>query len=156
MTIGVIRQWIRSFCCVIGRNMSKIIDYYQLDPEEYQQALARIYQALEIRTQMELARVLNIRQSSVSDSKRRQHLPEKWLLRLVMGYNLNPGWVLQGKGAKHLAPSDMGPPDIETLLNEAKTSDLLRAVAVRMNRPDLIVVQKENVQWGTGLSIEYT
>ena len=53
-----------------------------------------IYERMRIatgcRTQMELADVLEIRQSSISDAKRRVAVPAAWLLTLLTREGVNP------------------------------------------------------------------
>ena len=50
------------------------------------------------RTQVELADFLGIRQSSVSDAKRRGKIPSAWLVILMRIKNVNPEWILTGNG----------------------------------------------------------
>ena len=64
--------------------------------------LARVFEATGCRTQMELANVLGIRQSSISDAKKRRAIPAEWLLTLLREYNINPEWVTRGVGPKYL------------------------------------------------------
>ena len=67
---------------------------------------ARLFEAAGCRTQVELAGVLGIRQSSVSDAKRRNTLPAEWLLRLLQRKGINPEWILSGQGARFLLPCE--------------------------------------------------
>lgn len=53
-------------------------------------------------TQTELAVCLGIRQSSVSNAKRHGAVPAEWLLTLACSLNVNPDWILTGKGEMHL------------------------------------------------------
>ena len=46
----------------------------------FDEALERIKRATGARTQVDLAAILGIRQSSISDAKRRQSIPADWLL----------------------------------------------------------------------------
>ena len=68
--------------------------------------LARVFEAAGCRTQLELAAVLDIRQSSISDAKRRGAIPSDWLVKLLQLRGVNPGWIMDGIGPKFLAPSD--------------------------------------------------
>jgi phage repressor protein C with HTH and peptisase S24 domain len=56
----------------------------------------RIRRATRTRTQVELAEVLGIRQSSISDAKRRQSVPADWLIKLYRRLGINPDWLLAG------------------------------------------------------------
>ena len=49
-------------------------------------------------TQIELADFLGIRQSAISDAKRRGKLPSGWLVILMRIKRVNPEWVLAGHG----------------------------------------------------------
>lgn len=68
-------------------------------------AFDRIYAATNTRTQVELAELLDIRQSSISDAKRRDSIPDSWLVTLLKKAGLNPEWILTGQGAKFLVPA---------------------------------------------------
>ncbi|MCC8195067.1 MAG: helix-turn-helix domain containing protein [Deltaproteobacteria bacterium] len=64
--------------------------------------LERVFEAADCRTQEELAGLLGIRQSAVSDAKRRKSVPAEWLVCLFRLRNVNPEWVLTGCGPKYL------------------------------------------------------
>lgn len=57
------------------------------------------------RTQVDMAELLGIRQSSVSDAKRRDSIPDGWLVPLQMRYDLNPRWILTGHSDMFTVPS---------------------------------------------------
>jgi len=63
----------------------------------FDEALERIKRATGARTQVDLAAILGIRQSSISDAKRRQSIPADWLLKLYRSHGLNPDWVTSGE-----------------------------------------------------------
>ena len=67
--------------------------------------LARIFEAAECSTQVELAKLLSIKQSSISDAIRRNSIPSDWLVKLFCLKRINPEWVITGLGPKHLAPT---------------------------------------------------
>lgn len=80
-------------------------------PEENSQLeakarFARVYAAANCRTQQELAEVLGIRQSSISDAKRRGNIPAEWLIKILTLRGVNPGWIQHGTGAKYLVPGE--------------------------------------------------
>ena len=79
-------------------------------PEPYAGAcLARVYEAVPCRTQVELAEFLGIRQSSISDAKKRGAVPAEWLLKLLLLKGINPVWVLTGQGSRWLQPAEQMP-----------------------------------------------
>lgn len=63
----------------------------------FDEALERIKRATGARTQVDLAAILGIRQSSISDAKRRQSIPADWLLKLYRSHGLNPDWITTGE-----------------------------------------------------------
>jgi len=69
-------------------------------------AFAEIYERIKLatnsRTQVELAEVLDIRQSSISDAKRRNSVPGDWFMKLFEKFGLNPDWLKQGIGPMYL------------------------------------------------------
>ena len=74
----------------------------------FDEAMARIHGATQTRTQIELAEILGIRQSSISDAKRRNSIPDGWLIALYDKYRINPDWIRAGTGPVTL--SDAGEP----------------------------------------------
>ena len=49
-------------------------------------------------TQAELADLLGVRQSFISDAKRRGKIPSSWLAILMRRKRANPEWILTGNG----------------------------------------------------------
>lgn len=66
--------------------------------------LERVRKATGVKTQVELGKVLGIRQSSISDAKRRGSVPADWLMKLFRTYGLNPDWLLEGESPVYLKP----------------------------------------------------
>ena len=62
----------------------------------------RIQFATNTRTQIELANVLEIRQSSISDAKRRNSIPSDWYMKLFEKFGLSPDWLRHGVGPMYL------------------------------------------------------
>ncbi len=82
---------------------------------DFPSAYQRILEATGLRTQSELAAELGIRQSNISDAKRRNSIPVQWLLSLFDKHALNPAWVRTGEGVPYLAQSTGQPPNLFTL-----------------------------------------
>ncbi len=68
----------------------------------FEEAYARIKFATGTKTQVEIAEVLEIRQSSISDAKRRNSVPGDWYMKLFEKFGLNPDWIKQGVGPMFL------------------------------------------------------
>jgi len=93
-------------------------------------ALDRIYSITETTTQVALSEVLGIRQSSVSDARKRNSIPGAWLVTLVDRFSANPAWILTGEGPRYLLPSDSRD---EMALTE-ETIEKIRAEAIAEGR----------------------
>lgn len=74
----------------------------------FEDAFERVKKATGLRTQVEVAKLLDIRQSSISDAKRRKSVPDGWLIKLYQLYNLNPNWVLEGEQPQFLGDARGG------------------------------------------------
>lgn len=68
----------------------------------FDEIFERIKLATNTRTQVELAEVLEIRQSSISDAKRRNSVPSDWYMKLFEQFGLNPDWMKKGTGPMYL------------------------------------------------------
>ena len=68
----------------------------------FESAIQRIYSSTGTRTQVQLAEALGIRQSSVSDAKRRGAIPADWQITLFNKFALNPAWICTGEGPQFL------------------------------------------------------
>ncbi|MDY6851161.1 MAG: S24 family peptidase [Thermodesulfobacteriota bacterium] len=89
----------------------------------FSQVLGRIKEATGARTQVELAEILGIRQSSISDAKRRSSIPSDWFLKLFRQYGLNPDWLAEDKGPRYLKTKEGYQVFDEPLLSEAVRED---------------------------------
>lgn len=95
--------------------------------------------------------MLKIKQSSISDAKRRKAIPADWLMKLFEYRRVNPEWVRYGTGTKFLLSTgaDQCMPSVvkivETRPPEACSSQELFAELVRraIKPLDLEAVQKE-------------
>lgn len=92
-------------------------------PQEiFEAQYKRVLDATECRTQIELATVLEVRQSSISDAKRRNSIPSEWLVKLFEKKRVNPDWIRSGLGNKILQVIEGG---------EAKAPDVINVVERR-------------------------
>lgn len=65
-------------------------------------AMERIKAVTGARTQVQLAEVLDVRQSSISDAKRRCSVPDTWLVKLLRTHKVLPDWIITGEGPQYL------------------------------------------------------
>ncbi|WP_291437489.1 helix-turn-helix domain-containing protein [Desulfovibrio sp.] len=73
-------------------------------------ALERVFQTAGCRTQQQLAEFLDIRQSAITDAKRRGAIPADWLLKLLRIQGVNPDWILTGEGVHYLRSAESEEP----------------------------------------------
>lgn len=78
-------------------------------------ALERVFSVTRCRTQSELAELLGIKQSSISDAKKRKVIPAEWLVKLLRLKSINPEWVLNGIEPKYLGPANGEAPPTEVV-----------------------------------------
>ena len=68
----------------------------------YEETMARIKTVSRTQTQTELAKLLEVSQSSVAEAKRRQSIPADWYLKLFEKLGVNPDWLKKGNGPVYL------------------------------------------------------
>ncbi len=100
----------------------------------FNEIFERIKQATNTRTQVELADVLEIRQSSISDAKRRNSVPADWYMKLYESFGLNPDWLKKGSGPM-LLRTEQGYTPVEAP-SDMKTGMRLLESATQYNEPD--------------------
>lgn len=97
----------------------------------FDEVFERIKLSTNTRTQMEIAEVLEIRQSSISDAKRRNSVPADWFMKLFEKFGLNPDWLKKSTGPMYLrneqgySPVDLpaGAPNIALYESAAQYSE---------------------------------
>ena len=80
--------------------------YGHAPSSDFESQFRRVFEAAECKTQLKLAEFFGIKQSSISDAKRRQSIPAEWRVKLFEKKSINPEWVLHGGNVKYLAPAD--------------------------------------------------
>ncbi|UCH22081.1 MAG: helix-turn-helix transcriptional regulator, partial [Deltaproteobacteria bacterium] len=72
--------------------------------------LQRIITATGITSQTQLASALGINRSAITQARKKDSIPAKWILQLYRLFGLNPDWVETGRGHTYVRSAD----DIET------------------------------------------
>jgi len=81
----------------------------EIDPHTqavFEAAMERIKVVTGAYTQVKLAEVLDVRQSSISDAKRRTSIPDGWLVKLYRSHKVHPDWIMYGTGPQNLADTN--------------------------------------------------
>ncbi|MBT4364688.1 MAG: transcriptional regulator [Desulfobacterales bacterium] len=73
---------------------------------KFEPFIKRIFEETGISSQSELASILNVNRSAITQARNKQSIPEKWLLKLYRIYGLNPEWLEKGIGEKNLKRRD--------------------------------------------------
>jgi hypothetical protein len=136
-------------------------------PDTFEDAYARIQTATQTRTQTEIANLLGIKQSSISDAKKKNTVPDGWLITLYRTCGLEPDWILYGQepatrregvtlpiGVHETASSYAAPPARTAVYAMARTDadtgawvrEGLESIPLleSLNRPHLLVVKMDN------------
>ena len=71
----------------------------------FQTPFTRLFAATGCRTQAELAALLGITQPSVSEAKKRNTIPSRWLRKLERLHGINSEWILSGMGPQYILPT---------------------------------------------------
>lgn len=117
---------------------------YPMTPRDFNAAYARLLHAFGVETQTQLAECVGVRQSSISDAKRRGCLPDGWLLSAVIKKAINPLWVLHGQGCQYLKPADDKPflTPVNSDLESGSVEELMAALCRRMPEFELRLAEK--------------
>jgi phage repressor protein C with HTH and peptisase S24 domain len=73
---------------------------------KFESFLKRIFEATGITSQAELASVLNINRSAITQARKKDSIPDKWILQLYRSFGLNPDWVETGISQNFQKKSD--------------------------------------------------
>jgi len=68
--------------------------------------ITRIYESTEIDSQLKLASVIGVNRSAITQARKKNSVPESWILRLYKIYGLNPEWLENGSGKVFINPAD--------------------------------------------------
>lgn len=104
-----------------------------MSTENFFESLQRTFEVANCNTQDELALFLGVRQSAISDARRKKAIPCEWLLKLLTNHHINPEWILTGDAPRFIRPSCCRP-DVYSLnpLKEVPTRHLLDELRERM------------------------
>lgn len=117
---------------------------------DFESQFRRVFEAAECRTQVELATLLEIKQSSTSDAKKRKAISAEWLMKLFEKKRINPDWIRYATGAKYLALADaeQSMPHIVRITEirppqECSAQELFNGLVRRaLQEPDIKAIQK--------------
>ena len=66
--------------------------------DKFDIVLQRIFEATGMNSQNDLASALGINRSAITQARKKNAVPDKWILQLYRAYGLNPDWVETGTG----------------------------------------------------------
>ena len=82
---------------------------------EFDNFLQRVYEAAGIDSQTDLARVLQVNRSAVTQARKKGAIPDRWLLQLFRAYGLNPEWLETGRGSTFLGAKQVQASEFEKI-----------------------------------------
>jgi len=68
----------------------------------FESFIKRVFEATGISSQSELAQALRINRSAITQARKKNTIPDKWLLQLFRLFGLNPDWLEKGIGQTYL------------------------------------------------------
>ena len=71
----------------------------------FESFLQRVFQSTGITSQTELASALKINRSAITQARKKNSIPDKWILQLYKTFGLNPDWVETGSGQTFIKKS---------------------------------------------------
>ena len=71
----------------------------------FESFLQRVFQSTGITSQTELASALKINRSAITQARKKNSIPDKWILQLYKTFGLNPDWVETGSGRTFIKKS---------------------------------------------------
>jgi len=73
-------------------------------PTKFDSFLKRVFSATGIDSQTELANILRVNRSAITQARKKESVPSNWILQLFRTYSLNPDWLETGNGETYLRP----------------------------------------------------
>ncbi len=89
-------------------------------------------------TQIALAEYLGVSQAAVSDAGRRGRIPAEWLVTLLRSRNVDPEWILTGRGRRHVEFPAAGYEDAYAARARTEAEDALRRLPSRALAEELL------------------
>lgn len=100
-------------------------------PYFHEEVMQRIKAVTSTKTQLEIAEFFGIRQSSISEAKRRNSIPSDWYMKLFDKLGVNPDWVKKGVGPIYLrSETSYGSYESKDAVEENKKSPLIKDLMV--------------------------
>ncbi len=101
--------------------------------------MRRIQEVTGKKTQADLADFLGIRQSSVSDAKRRGKIPADWLVTIIRTKDVHPEWILAGQGPCYIHIPTPGVYETGDVVQERwNEEDALRSLSTKALADELV------------------
>jgi len=77
-----------------------------MNSSKFESFFQRISGATGISSQTKLAATLGVNRSAITQAKRNNSIPHRWILQLSRNFGLNPDWIEEGIGEKFLKIDD--------------------------------------------------
>lgn len=71
--------------------------------KQFESFFKRLHEATTITSQANLAKALGISRAAITQAKKKDSIPIKWIIELSQAFNVNPDWLEKGTGSKVLS-----------------------------------------------------
>ena len=105
---------------------------------EFDEQMKRIQFVIRARTHIEFAEFFGVRQASISDAKRRGKIPAGWVLTIMRSLNVNPEWILTGRGRRYLDDKVAACNDMEPAHDVFDAVEMARKLPSRILAEELV------------------
>lgn len=121
--------------------MTHGITKYFEDERAFRAAMTRLHETCGTRTQVDLAEFIGVRQSSISDARRRRNIPDSWLLTVMRRTGADPDWLLRGTGPRWRLLSE----DFKRPVDREVVEAAIRAEVDNLDAGQLIARLREKI-----------
>lgn len=94
----------------------------------FEEKMKRLFIAARVKSDTELAEILNIKPPSVAGARKRQTVPGDWIEKIAKSYFISADWLLFGRGSMHPAETP------QTLKTQTEMPTLRHEVVVSCAR----------------------
>lgn len=93
----------------------------------------RLREQTDLATQMDIAAALGVNRSAITQAKKRDAVPQKWVLALSRSHGLSPDWLEFGKGPSRLRDmGDRGGPSVPRTMAGSPTGSVAGSITGSM------------------------
>ncbi len=97
---------------------------------QFNQRVKRLKEAFGVITDIDLARALGIKQSSVASARERKSIPPKWIIENSDKHGISSDWLLYGEGPKYRSQASQISPQSSAAVSALDLEFIKEIVAI--------------------------